>query len=165
MRWHRWLRSINARVLFAGLVVVLLFLLLAGLSLDRAFQQNARSSREELLQSELFMLMGTVELDPNGHIILPAQLNEPRFSLPGSGLYANIADVAANSEWQSSSTLGLSIPFERALTPGERVFVEHGRLETRIGTHVGADLLAREAGHEISREGKRDNPAEHAPRH
>lgn len=125
MRWHRWLRSINARVLFAGLVVVLLFLLLAGLSLDRAFQQNARSSREELLQSELFMLMGTVELDPNGHIILPAQLNEPRFSLPGSGLYANIADVAANSEWQSSSTLGLSIPFERALTPGERVFVEH----------------------------------------
>ena len=66
------------------------------------------------------MLMGTVELDPNGHIILPAQLNEPRFSLPGSGLYANIADVAANFRWQSSSTLGLGIPFERALTPGER---------------------------------------------
>lgn len=124
MRWRRCLRSINARVLAAGLTVVLLFLFLAGLSLDRAFRENARAGREDLLSSELFMLMASAELDANGHILLPSQLNEARFTLPGSGLYANIADVAANSEWQSSSTLGLDVPFERALTPGEKVFSE-----------------------------------------
>lgn len=117
-------RSINARVVLAALAVVLLFLLLAGLSLDRAFRENARAGREEWLLSALFMLMGSAELDQQGRIVLPRQLPEPRFSLPGSGLYANIADVTANTEWQSASSLGFRVPFERALTPGERVFGE-----------------------------------------
>ena len=124
-RFHRLLFSINARILSAGLAVVVLFLLIAGLALDRAFQESARTAREERLEGELFMLMAAAELDPGGNLQISASaMNEPRFALPGSGLYAHIADVSTNTVWQSRSVLSLSVPFERALSPGEQQFGE-----------------------------------------
>ena len=113
-RFHRLLFSINARILSAGLAVVVLFLLIAGLALDRAFQESARTAREERLEGELFMLMAAAELDPGGNLQISASaMNEPRFALPGSGLYAHIADVSTNTVWQSRSVLSLSVPFEQ----------------------------------------------------
>lgn len=123
--FRRLLFSINARILFAGLTVVVLFLLIAGLALDRAFKESARTAREERLEGELFMLLAAAELDASGNLVLsPAALNEPRLGLPGSGLYAQIADVSTNALWQSRSVLNLKIPFESALTPGEQLFGE-----------------------------------------
>lgn len=123
--FRRLLFSINARILFAGLAVVVLFLLIAGLALDRAFKESARTAREERLAGELFMLLAAAELDAGGNLIIsPSALNEPRLGLPGSGLYAQIADVSTNALWQSRSVLTLKIPFERALTPGEQLFGE-----------------------------------------
>lgn len=123
--FRRLLFSINARILFAGLTVVMLFLLIAGLALDRAFKESARTAREERLEGELFMLLAAAELDAGGNLVIsPSALNEPRLGLPGSGLYAQIADVSTNALWQSRSVLNLKIPFERALTPGEQLFGE-----------------------------------------
>lgn len=137
-RFHRLLFSINARILSAGLAVVILFLLIAGLALDRAFQESARTAREERLEGELFMLMAAAELDGGGNLQISAQaMNEPRLGLPGSGLYAHIADVSTNTLWQSRSVLSLSVPFERALSPGEQQFGERVAADGRRYWVVG----------------------------
>lgn len=47
--FRRLLFSINARILFAGLTVVVLFLLIAGLALDRAFKESARTDRKSVV--------------------------------------------------------------------------------------------------------------------
>ena len=141
-QFHRLLFSINARILSAGLAVVVLFLLIAGLALDRAFQESARTAREERLEGELFMLMAAAELDADGSLHVSAQaMNEPRLGLPGSGLYAHIADVSTHTMWQSGSVLSLNIPFERALSPGEQQFGERVAADGRRYWVVGHGVL------------------------
>jgi len=63
--------------------------------------------------------MAGAELNVQGSLVMPAALAEPRLSLPASGLYANIANLDKNEEWQSSSTLGLNPPFVRNQAPGQ----------------------------------------------
>ncbi|WP_137938228.1 ATP-binding protein [Chitinivorax sp. B] len=127
----RVLMSIRARVAVSAALVLLVFVALTAAALDRAFRESALEARQERLLGQLYVLMAAAELDPSGKVVMPSALNEPRFGLPGSGLYANIADLNAHSEWQSNSTIGLDIPFERVLTPGEQRFSEmrdrHGR--------------------------------------
>ncbi|MEW9898802.1 ATP-binding protein [Chitinivorax sp. PXF-14] len=120
----RWLGSIRFRISAAATIVLLVFMVLTALTLEKAFRESAIEARHERLIGQLYLLLGAAELDPKGHIEMPPQLNEPRFSSPGSGLYANIADLNADTEWQSNSTVGLDIPFERALVPGEQIFTE-----------------------------------------
>ncbi|WP_265583838.1 ATP-binding protein [Chitinimonas koreensis] len=68
--------------------------------------------------------MAAAELDPEGGLIMPPSLREPRFSLPGSGLYANVANPNHREVWQSTSTIGLDPPFPRGLAAGQWLFDE-----------------------------------------
>ncbi|MBB5018397.1 two-component system sensor histidine kinase PhoQ [Chitinivorax tropicus] len=126
----RVLMSIRARVAVSAALVLLVFVALTAAALDRAFRESALEARRERLLGQLYVLMAAAELNPSGQVVMPSALNEPRFGLPGSGLYANIADLNAHSEWQSNSTIGLDVPFERVLTPGEQRFSE---MRDRLG--------------------------------
>src|ERR1019366_1707084 len=46
------------------------------------------------------------------------------------------------------------LPAPRLIGDGEALLIQHRRLETRPGAHVGADLLARPAGQKIGRRGE-----------
>ena len=52
-------------------------------------------------------------------VVMPLAFPEPRLSLPGSGLYANVVNTAQREEWQSASTVGLSPPFQRGVAVGQ----------------------------------------------
>ncbi|MFC4159324.1 ATP-binding protein [Chitinimonas lacunae] len=116
--------SIRARIVVGAGVVLTVFLLLAGYALDRTFTDNIRSAHYQRLQSHVYLLLAAAELDAGGGLAMPAGLAEPRFSLPDSGLYANIANPGLKEEWQSLSTLGLDVPFLRQLEAGEWRFTE-----------------------------------------
>jgi two-component system sensor histidine kinase PhoQ len=117
------LTSLRARVTWAAALVLLVFVALTSLALEQAFQASARSSREERLLGQLYLLMAAAESDGEG-LSLPRDLAEARFSLPGSGLYAQVSDASGAPVWRSASAMGEDVPFDVRLDPGVRRFRE-----------------------------------------
>lgn len=116
--------SLQGRLLIAASAVLIAFLSLTGVGLDRAFQQSALGAVRDRLQAHVYLLLGATEVNDSTGLSVPALLPEARFLTPGSGLYGEITDVAGNSLWRSPSMLGLEIPFPSAIRPGQPVFAE-----------------------------------------
>ena len=117
--------SLRARATWAAALVLLVFVALTSLALEQAFQASARSSREERLLGQLYLLMAAADSDDDG-LSLPRDLAEARFSLPGSGLYAQVSDAKGAPVWRSASALDQDVPFDTRLAPGVRRFREAG---------------------------------------
>lgn len=115
------LSSLRARVTWAAALVMLVFMALTSLALEQAFQASAGAAREERLLGQIYLLMAAADVDDDG-LTLPRDLAEARFSLLGSGLYAQVADAQGEAVWRSLSALGENIPFENQLGPGVRRF-------------------------------------------
>jgi len=116
--------SLNTRLLLASSVVLAAFLGITGLVLDGAFRASADTALRDRLQSYVYALLAASDLDKHGALHLPAELPDPRFSLIGSGLYAEVVDSHDNLVWRSKSLLGLNIPFSKIPLVGEREFVQ-----------------------------------------
>lgn len=114
--------SIRARLIWGAFLVLLVFLAGAGWAVQQAYVDSVRAQRFARLQTTIYLLMAGAELNAQGALVMPETLAEPRLSLPASGLYANIANLDRNEEWQSSSTLGLNPPFQRSQAPGQWQF-------------------------------------------
>lgn len=115
--------SLNTRLLLASSVVLAAFLGITGLVLDRAFRASADTALRDRLQGYVYALLAASDLDAHGKLRLPAELPDPRFSLIGSGLYAEVVDSGGQLVWRSKSLLGLTIPFAKIPLVGEREFV------------------------------------------
>ena len=111
--------SIRARLLLGAALVLLAFLTGAGLAVQRANAESVRAAYFGRLQSTIYLLLAAAELDAGGALVMPPAFAEPRLSLPGSGLYAGIHNVLRGEQWQSASTLGQQLPFQRSLQPGQ----------------------------------------------
>jgi two-component system sensor histidine kinase PhoQ len=111
--------SIRARLIGGAFLVLLAFLAFAGWAVQQAYADSLRTQRFARLQTTVYLLMAGAELDAAGALVMPASLAEPRLSLLGSGLYANISNTDKNEEWQSASTVGLNLPFERSQATGQ----------------------------------------------
>jgi len=123
--------SLTTRLLLATGIALIAFLGLTGLALDRAFNDSASQALRDRIQSELFALLGAVEISAEGKLSVPADLPGPRFSQPGSGRYAAV--IGRDQQWYSASMLGFNLPLPSDLKPGERRFTgpirsEAGRL-------------------------------------
>ena len=136
--------SIRARLVWGAALVLLAFLAGAGWAVQRSYADSVRTQRFARLQSTIYLLMAGAEINANGSLVVPAGLAEPRLSLPNSGLYANIANPEQGEDWQSLSTLGLSLPFERRLDAGQWQFdtVTAAPAQARAGTPRGRAFLA-----------------------
>ncbi len=126
--------SIRARLILGAALVLVAFMAVAGVALQRAHADSVRTAHYARLQSTVYLLLAGAELDASGVLVMPQAFAEPRLSLPGSGLYASILNVNRRETWQSPSTLGLSPPFARSVPVGE------WRYETVQGQ--GGDYLA-----------------------
>jgi len=116
--------SLSARITLGASLILAVFLVLTGLALDRAFHESARSARQERLLGQLYLLIGAAEVDAHGKLSMPAVLPEARFSLPGSGLYAQVSDAGGGEAWRSFSAFGTHPPFEAKLAAGAKRFEE-----------------------------------------
>jgi len=130
--------SIRARLIWGAFVVLLVFLAGAGWAVQQAYINSVRAERFARLQTTIYLLMAGAELNAQGALVMPATLAEPRLSLPGSGLYANIANLDKNEEWQSASTLGLNPPFQRTQAPGQWHFDTVLVSQAQAGEAAGA---------------------------
>ena len=111
--------SIRARLIIGATLVLMAFVIGAGLAVQRAHADSVRAARFAQLQSTIYLLLAGAELDASGALVMPLAFPEPRLSLPASGLYVNIVNIARREEWHSASTMGLSPPFQRSVDVGQ----------------------------------------------
>ncbi len=125
--------SLHLRVLLAASVILAAFLGITGLVLDKAFRDSAETAVRDRLQGYVYMLLAAAERDTKGVLRVTGSLREPRFNLPGSGLYAEIRQPHVPPDWRSPSALGIRIPPTRTGTIGAAAF-------TRLTTSDGVSL-------------------------
>ena len=130
----RWPDSIRGRLMVGATAVLIAFVASAGWAVQRAHEQSVRTARFAQLQGTVYLLLAGVELDEHGALVLPPSFPEPRLSLPGSGLYANIVNVVRREDWQSPSSVEVHPPFLRD--------VAIGRWRSEIVASGGRDYLA-----------------------
>ena len=135
----RWRDSLRARLLLGAAAMLIVFLAGAGWAVQRAHEESVRAARFARLQTTVYLLLAAAEVDAAGALVMPAALPEPRLSLPGSGLYASVVNVARNETWRSASTVGVEPPFLRDVGTGQWRFqvlgaAGHGYLA--VGTGV-----------------------------
>lgn len=135
--------SIRLRLIGAGALVLVAFLAVAGVALQRAHADSVRAAHYARLQSTVYLLLAAAELDAQGALVMPPDLAEPRLSLPGSGLYASVLHVPSGMAWQSASAVGLSLPFARSAAVGEWRFEE---VQGDRGAYLSARYGVRWAG-------------------
>jgi two-component system sensor histidine kinase PhoQ len=83
--------------------VLLFFLGMTGVALDRAFERSQVSGQSERLFLRILTLLAESELQTDG-LWLPPYLAEERFNSPESGLVALVLDEQRNVIWQSLSS-------------------------------------------------------------
>lgn len=142
--------SIHLRLLLAASLVLTAFLGLTGLSLDKAFRSAAEEALKAKLQTSIYTLLAAAVEDSQGRLTLQANLADPRFNLPDSGLYAEVSGPQADYHWRSASSIGRSLDFLQGVGPGQahyQLFDSNamGRLMTLSFGVVWEDY----AGHEI----------------
>ena len=136
--WNKALEpgSLRARLVLVLALLLVLLVLASALALERAFEDAARSAREERLLAQLYLLMAAAE-SVDGTLVMPKTLAESRLSFPGSGLTARIFDGEGRMVWQSPSAVDAIQPAPVRLAQGQRRF-ELVRLRDGSGYIVGA---------------------------
>jgi len=117
--------SLQARLLLAALGVLLVFVALTGLALDRAFRQSLETAQRERLQDRLYALLAILDVDASGRPQFVRPRPDPRYGRPASGLYAQVEDAHGRALLRTPSLLGLTLPAAPTLPPGKPQFIVH----------------------------------------
>ena len=130
--------SIQGRLVFAASLVLLVFLGLGALALDRAYRDSVEQALHNELMGQVYALLGAAQTDAAGRMRLPDQLPDPRLVSPDSGRYAAVRGEDGRYQWQTPSALGRQLPQPESLAPGADRFTRndgvdpHYRLTYRL---------------------------------
>jgi two-component system sensor histidine kinase PhoQ len=111
--------SLNHRIILSATLVLVIFISLTALALERAFSDSAESALRDKMTSQLYALMAAAEVGNEG-LIMPTDKLDVLFGLPSSGVYAFITSKSGEILWQSSSVLGANPPLPVVLQRGEK---------------------------------------------
>jgi len=118
------LNSLLSRLLLASNIILLLFLCIAGIWLDRGFRDSVIAGEASRLSLYIYDLLRIVDPGSASVLKMPSTEVDHRLMSPGSGLYAAVLSGNGEPIWRSPSMLGLKIPFHINVTPGEEWFGE-----------------------------------------
>ncbi|WP_299072036.1 ATP-binding protein [uncultured Paraglaciecola sp.] len=97
--------SLRLRSFAAALLALLIFIPLTAVTLEQAFNSSLSQSMLQQLEAQSLTLISEFELEETGSAaVMPEQLYNDQFNIPGSGLYAFIYSHKRQL-WQSQSTL------------------------------------------------------------
>ncbi|MBS0211697.1 MAG: two-component sensor histidine kinase [Proteobacteria bacterium] len=108
--------SLEIRQLLAASLGLIAFLGLTGYALDQAFAKTATNSLRERMQGYASAYYAGGEISRKLEFQPPYMPPDPRFSQPGSGLYA--AAIGPKVHWISASTLDRDLPLQTDLAAG-----------------------------------------------
>jgi two-component system sensor histidine kinase PhoQ len=102
-------KSIKSRLTLVSMVVLVVFMVLTAIALERAVVKRALQAEEDGLQLLIYSLLGAVDQDQQGQSITVSgdRLFEPSLVTRNSGLYAQLYDQQKRQIWHSESiTIG-----------------------------------------------------------
>ena len=139
----RWQGSLRARLMLGAAAMLVVFIAGAGWAVQRAHEESVRAARYARLQSTVYLLLAAAEVDATGTLVMPPAFPEPRLSLPGSGLYASIVNVALKETWRSPSQVGVEAPAPSEVGTGQwRYEVVNGAGRTYLAVTTGVSWAA-----------------------
>ncbi len=115
--------SLNRRIILSASLVLVVFITLTAVALERAFTDSSESALRDTLSSQLYALMAVAEVD-NDTVVMPSQELGVLLGLPGSGLYGYITGSKGQILWQSSSVLSANPPPPVSLASAEKRFTK-----------------------------------------
>jgi two-component system sensor histidine kinase PhoQ len=113
--------SLNSRIILSATLVLVVFITLTALTLERAFVDSSESAQRDTLTSQLYALMAAAEVE-NNTLTMPSNELDALLGLPSSGIYATITSKTGRILWQSSSALSAKPPQPMSLTGGDKRF-------------------------------------------
>jgi len=121
--------SLRRRLLVSATVVLLVFLGITGLALDRAVESSLVTGQSERLFLRVLNLLAESELN-GSEFWLPTYLAEERYNSPESGLVALVLNEQRQIVWESLSSQWFEqLDWVRAqadVAPGQEEFGDHG---------------------------------------
>ncbi|MCW8942507.1 MAG: ATP-binding protein [Gammaproteobacteria bacterium] len=115
--------SLNLRIILSATLVLVIFISMTAVTLERAYVDSSESALRDKLTSQLYALMAAADVSENG-VTMPSSELDALLGLPSSGVYAYVADQDGNAMWSSSSVLGARLPQPTALPSGEQRFIK-----------------------------------------
>ena len=115
--------SLNLRIILSATLVLIIFISMTAVTLERAYVDSSESALRDKLTSQLYALMAAADVSDNG-VTMPSSELDALLGLPSSGVYAYVADQDGNAMWSSSSVLGARLPQPTALRSGEQRFIK-----------------------------------------
>jgi two-component system sensor histidine kinase PhoQ len=121
-------KSIKSRLTLVSMVVLVVFMVLTAIALERAVVKRALQAEEDGLQLLIYSLLAAVDQDSAGVGITVSgdRLFEPSLVIRNSGLYAQLFDRYKREIWRSES-ITVGFPAIAKIDLGEWKFetVEH----------------------------------------
>jgi len=111
--------SLRLRLVAGGVAAIAIALTIAGIALTLLFERHVSRTVAQDLEIYLNQLLGGLDVDPKGRIVVTRPPADPRFANPLSGLYWQISDdrgdlLRSRSLWDAT----LSLPADQP-APGE----------------------------------------------
>jgi two-component system sensor histidine kinase PhoQ len=116
--------SLSTRLLASVSILLIIFFGITIVLLDLLFRDLSDRAMHERLELQVRTLISASEEEPGGALTPALDRIEPRFSSPGSGLYAEIVHSDGNSAWRSGSLTGTGLDFSVQLNAGATKFTE-----------------------------------------
>jgi len=119
--------SLSFRLLISAGIILTAFFALVAFVMEQGFRESAEQALKEKLQIHINSLLSSAELTKNAELKMPELPREPRFSNPGSGLYAAIYQEGNILKWRSLSTIGIDLSSSEYIKAGESIFSKDGK--------------------------------------
>jgi two-component system sensor histidine kinase PhoQ len=101
--------SLRRRLLIIATLLLLLFLGIMGVALNRAFERSVLSNAEDNLRNQVLLLIANIEV-VDGKVEVPDVLPEPRLGQMDSSLFAQVTVEGQGIVWRSASLLDREMP-------------------------------------------------------
>ena len=96
------MNSIQRRLALVSITVLLSFLSLTGIFLERTYRNSVVTGVQQELQPVIYALMGVAQ-ERQGSLQFSSNLSQPRLQQPDSGLFALVTDGTGTPGWRSPS--------------------------------------------------------------
>ncbi|NGY03434.1 GHKL domain-containing protein [Solimonas terrae] len=105
------LTSLRARLLISTAVVLLAFVGLGGLALEKAFERSLLQAQQDKLEGLIYALLGAASTTPDGDLTIALDaIPDRRLREPMSGLQAALFNELGIMVWSSSQSLDMPPP-------------------------------------------------------
>jgi len=117
------MKSIKSRLTFVSMIVLVMFMILTAIALERAVVKRALQAEEDRLQVLIYSLLAAVDRNQTGMSITVSddRLFESSLMTSDSGLYAMLYDKNKDEIWHSRST-SIAFPGVSVIKLGEWQF-------------------------------------------